>query len=380
MRMSSNLAHALFRFIFFNGEELIIRKHLVICITILFLLSNTMIAGSASPVNMENSTVLMNNVYGFTYSEKLNPDNSIVRTYTKDNSTQENGLITCSSGQDDYDYTRAVLVDIGLSENVVSKYSENELEKMADAKSITSIITYRHTDEQGQVSYVPEAEAQLAAVNAVSSKGLYDPDYVEVYDDEYIRVAFVFFDYHNGTYRFCVDAEWLTMPGMRLIDCISIAAQNVALIESSFSGWYEYTITRADYSLFGSTRKSSFSEDFTTADFYMSSSGTWEGVGATFNLPDDIYVFNQWDVLESATTYSAFNAYFESEAVVSYPNQIVNFNASGCYDHSTFTLSPQAQIGIGSDGGDYYLGFSLEPNSDPFPVMTNTPIHYVPSS
>ncbi len=347
------------------------KSFFALCLAVSFVFCSATKGYCADNQDAISSVVHRNQEYGFSYLEETDNE-SVTRTYICDRSASSGRNVDPSSNE----MVRAVLLDLGLSERTVSKYTSDDIDEFSNAERITSTTTYKYTDSNGVVSFISEAEAKAIAVTE-SSRSLYNPDYIEEADYSCIELTLVVFDYHNGEYRSCVQAEWLTMPSQRFTDSIGLMVEHMTLYTDTYAGWYEYTMTETNHIVY-SQNSTIIDHDFASSDMRIVSAGDWDGMITTFSLPNDVYHYIMGTVLYTSVVYSGFSAYLEFESKITHDNLSTSFNVAGCYDHATVSLDPSASIGIGTSGGDFYLGFSVEPDSIPYPVITQYPIEYEP--
>lgn len=324
--------------------------------------------------------VKMNSEYAFTYTEYTDTDNSIIRTYSKQEnpsaSTFARGAsYAVESATSTEDRTKAVLTSLGMSPAFADELSEQDLEEYANSSQITSVVSYTKTDVEGNVVNVPEEEALSAAsvdpdpsVDIIEDGGGYPSHYTSA-SDAYMKLLFVVSELGGGRYKYSVDAEWLTMPIYRLQDCVGIAVQNSSVSYGTYSGWYQYT-TAVNH--LTDTYSYVTKENFTDANFAQPGNNIWDGGAATFWLPTDQHE------TYSSVIHSGFKVHFECEATVTNPQLVTVFNATATYDHTL--VLPEVDFSVDIAAVDDKVGcvFGLGINSETRIAYFDEPFTYEP--
>ena len=109
--------------------------------------------------------------------------------------------------------------------------------------------------------------------------------------------------------------------------------------------------------------------------FFSFSSGRWDGSGIIFYLPEDGSRGSSYSVIN----YD-FYAHYEFEADVAYPDNRVNFNTIGSYDHAVTEIVFSPSLSISYDkvtSVSAAVGLSLENNTEMLAIEYQ--INYVPS-
>ena len=336
---------------------------------------------AAEATDVLDAEVKTNREYAFTYTEYTNTDNSIIRTYRKQENTAVSALARgvsndAASAASAEAKTKAVLASLGMSPAFINALPEEDLEEYANSPQITSMVSYTKTDADGNVVNVPEEEA-LAVTSAnpdpswdnMDEPGGGYPSYYSIESDEYMRLTFIVSEMGDGRYKYSVDAVWLAMPFWRFKDSIGIAVQNSSVSYGTYSGWYQYTtVVSHPTGTYSYTTKDDFRDD----DYAQPGNNVWDGGAATFWLPADQHETN------SSVIHSGFMVHFECEATVTNPDSITVFNATATYDHSL--VMPDLDVGIDiaavGDKMGCILGGGL--NSDPMIVYFDEPFRYEP--
>jgi len=136
----------------------------------------------------------------------------------------------------------------------------------------------------------------------------------------------------NGKYKFSTDARWLTMPAFRGVDSIGSSAMTCTVENPTRSGYVQYNnYSRIDGKSNTKRRKLIFAKN----NFRNVDKDNCYGSGAVFQLPLD----SVGPEVEIRNTN--LKAHYEYVGEISTPDQNVNFNTLGSYDHATL------RIGIG---------------------------------
>ena len=359
------------------------KKVLSFILSVIIVLTMPTASFAEAMINMPNVEVKTNQEYAFTYTEYTDTDNSIIRTYSKQDSPAISTFARVASNHNtddaktEQERTKAVLTSLGMSQAFVNELSEEDLDEYANSPQITSVVSYTKTDEDGNVTNVPEDEAlavtsvdpEFSFGNDEGGGGGY-PSHTTTEIDTYMKMVFIVTELGGGRYKYSVDAEWLTMPYWRLRDCIGIAVQNSSVSYGSFAGWCSYTTT---YSyILGTLETENIYYDFTDDYFAEPTSSSWDGGAATFGLPAN----ETNDVV--SIVHSKFKVHFECEATVVHPQLTTVFNTTASYDHSIVTLDWDLGVDLAAQEGmmSCVLGGSM--NSETRVVCFDEPFTYNP--
>ena len=333
-------------------------------------------AASDSPASIEVKT---NFEYAFVYMEYTDSSNRIIRSYSSlpdHNPRTFSRAVSVDASQPSDKRTKAILTSLGMSPDFVNELSAEDLEVYATSPQITSIVSYTKTDGQGNVTPVTEEEA--IAVTSIDpgfenithpGDGAGNPAFSTVEEDTYMKIVFIVTELGDGRYKFSVDAEWLTMPYFRFLDCIGIAVQHSSVSYGSLYGWYKYSWRTTTY--FESTTNN-LTQVFSDSDFAQPSPSAWDGGAATFQLPVDYS-----DEYSAITNYD-FKVHFELEATVVHPAIETVFNATATYDHSIVSPDIDLSINLTSLDGLFgcVLGWGI--NSETRIAYFDEPFRYIP--
>ena len=357
------------------------KKLIAVMMVLVMVLTFPVSSLAVEEINAPKAELRTNHEYAFAYTEYTDSDNSIIRTYRKQENTGVSAYArtvsnNTASAVSTEEGTKAVLTSLGMSPDFVEELSEEDLVEYANSQQIISTVSYIKTDAEGNVTHVPEEEAlTVTSLNPNPSWDNMDdtgggyPSYYSLESDEYMQITFIVAELGGGRYKYSVDAIWLAMPFWRFKDCIGIAVQNSSVSYGTYSGWFQYTTTVAYVASTHSTVKKEY---FTEDNFAQPEADGWDGGAATFWLPQDQH-FEY-----SSTTHSGFKVHFECEATVTNPQLVTVFNATATYDHSL--VMPDLDVGVDiasvEDGMGCVLGWGI--NSDSRIAYFDEPFRYEP--
>ena len=302
---------------------------------------------------------------GFDIIETVDENNQIIRTFTREEcAEEENQGITAGSApieDDQYAETKELLLALGMEQDFIDNLSEDALETYATCESLVGSISYSKTDADGNQIYLEEAVA-IEEAEAVSEPGKTEEGsrrskraaatkrWQQTETDSYMRLFYLVTYLGNGKYKFSTDARWLTMPGIRGIDSIGSSAMTCTVENPTRSGYVQYNnYSRIDGKSNTKRRKVVFGKK----NFRNAVNGNWYGSGATFQLPLDSVA------PEVEIRNTNLKAHYEYVGKISTPDQTVNFNTLGSYDHLTIRLDvglPNLTIGKNISGA---IGLSV---------------------
>ena len=177
-----------------------------------------------------------------------------------------------------------------------------------------------------------------------------------VFEDSYMKITHSAINQGNGSYKFTVNATWLTMPFFRGYDSIGSCAMNGTVTPNTSSGKYWYT-TKTYY--LGKVT-STPSGNITITNKSNAVNGNWYGSAGIFNLPNDPGSSNGTTVL-----HTDLKAYYEYKGHVSKPKAESYFNTVGTYSHATVGISFSPSISIDTTGtASASIGLSLFADKD----------------
>ena len=328
-----------------------------------------------------------NEQYGFKYSKFEDSSGRIIRTYKNENQESISNKSTLfslntDSNSKNYEYTKAVLLELGVKDSTIETFSDESLDKYATAKSIQSMVTYTKTDMEGSSQIISEDTAleEIALASASdpnlpidfgNGEGEYD-SYYNDFHDEYMVITFLICEMGNGRFYYSTDAEWLTPPIFRGTDSLGICVMTSSIINNTRYGWYSYKHTHVATS--GVTQEN-VTEYFSETNFQNCISGNWRGSGALFNLKNDDSTV--MDVRDNHY-YQNHKVHYEFEAYVNTPKLEMYFEATATYEHATLTVNISPSLEISTDGSSASIGLNVEAGVDTRIVELPTPIHYVP--
>lgn len=244
-----------------------------------------------------------------------------------------------------YDETEALLLALGMEQQVIDRLSPETMDYYARTPRITSSITYTKYDSEGNMSYVSEVEA----IQAVEQSKL-APIYDETKVNGYLRLHYLVTDLGHGDFHFSTSARWLTMPYWRQCDSIGACAQIIAVDDDTRSGYYGYDYREVDS---GVVTVDSVERSIISDEMANPINGNWYGSGARVYLPTDGTRGNY------SITNTNFYAHYEFEGSLNHPSLVTNFNTIGSYDHAQATISISPSLGIDLGTGDVSASLGL---------------------
>lgn len=316
----------------------------ILSIAMLFALSSTVFAadsgnGTKKSVSLGDCT--------FEITEKVNADYTTVRTYTNDATASR------SAGALDLEKTKALLAVLGMTDDEINAFPLNTLIDFANAKDIVVSTSYtKSNDDTKAVVGIPAQTAieEATALSIQQMEYFLNNEHLSEeipmqtfgnisntsttpgeFKDTYMKMTHAAIHSGGGSYKFTVNAEWLTMPFFRGYDSIGSCAMNGTVTPNTSSGKYWYTIQTITL---GKISTSS-SGDILITDRYNKEKGNWYGSAGVFNLPNDIHSPDG----TSSILYTNLKAYYEYKGNVTFPTLASNFNTAATYSHATIKLS-----------------------------------------
>lgn len=254
----------------------------------------------------------------------------------------ENGIIhkvlyrhateVATTTTDMYAQIKKELIAIGMDVEAVENLTTDQLNTFNSSKALYSTTEYTRTTEDGAVTIIPEETAILEAKQSQATRAGGTADK----SDAYRRVTHVAADLGGGDFAFSTNAWWLTNPSYTGVDSIGSCAMLCARDPNTESGYLRYTRTRKD-SAGNVISTNTLSPSFSQSQFQTDIKGTFYGVGATFDLPDNI---------PGEEYYSDFYVFFYYRGAVTTPDDAANFNTIGTYTHSSIGVSASPTLSI----------------------------------
>lgn len=361
------------------------RKFVSVIMSVAVMVSCLVMVSASSQSSNDDLKIVSNSVYGYSYTEYSDENNQIIRDFKKDVTTRSALKPSAEEPVMSLDCTKALLSDLGMGDYFIEKLSEEELQAYADSEHIYSVSSYTKTDSQGKVVNVTEEEAMSAAAGSRSAVprpelGGDSEHYDTAFEDGYMYITFVVRKIVGATYKFSVDAEWLTMPHFRDTDTLGACAQVMTVEDGTRSGWYSYTETTVynlDTTISEMTVTISNDDESDKSGFANDIEGNWYGSVAYFDLPNDYapLVEPGFDV---HIICSNFKAHFEYVGNLIYPAQPTNFNTTATYCHTRPILDFDLSIGIDLDGVSASIGIDSTVATDIRTASFDSSITYNP--
>lgn len=359
-----------------------IRRILSIALTFSLLFSTSALHASAATTQEKTITKSYGN-FEFKLTETSRPSSdSVTLTYNR-----PDNLTTLPSKTQ----TEALLHTLGLEDVFVDRISDSDLLTYAAADQITGSTAFLRLDPDGSSVVINESEALQAEaeyqeilhnmLNATTTAEAEKYEQQLVGLNDYLRIHYLVVSLGNGRYRYGVSSRWLTMPEHRRSDSLGACAQDISIDPDTRSGYYGYTKVEYPNTVNEVISSPSFTIDAdpnnpqNTSFIQSPVDGRWDGSGIIFYLPEDGSRGSSYSVIN----YD-FYAHYEFEADVAYPDNRVNFNTIGSYDHAVTEIVFSPSLSISYDkvtSVSAAVGLSLENNTEMLAIEYQ--INYVPS-
>ena len=318
--------------------------------------------------------------FSFHITETESVNHSISRSY--ENTDWE---------QNHYDphKTIALLQALGVSQKQIEMMSSETLLKFGTSESINVTTSYSKFDaESNTVVELPEdvaiREAELLSAqqkeaffsnnisnNTGATTSINSSEFPESnsdsFEDSYMRLTHIASHLGGGVYRFTTNAEWLTMPAVRLKESIGSCALAFVVDNSTRDGHCSYNMVVRDGDHIDSRPVSEILTEYEN----VSTESSWTGSALVFEIPEDMSHLGSHRMIENYTVSYGYEAHIRN------PEHITNFDSIATYDHVTieFILTPSITIDF-SSGLHASIGFSGDISSDQRSV--SVPVRYVP--
>lgn len=359
-----------------------IRRILSIFLTFSLLFSTSVLHSFATSSQEKTITKSYGN-FEFNLTETTFPSsNSVTLTYNR-----PHNLPALSSKTQ----TKSLLHTLGLEDVFINRISDSDLLTYAAAEQITGSTAFLRLNSDGSSFVIDENEALQAEAKyqKILHNMLHATTRAEAkkYEEElvglngYLRIHYLVVALGNGRYQYGVSARWLTMPKHRQSDSLGACAQDISIDPDTRSGYYGYTKVEYPNTVNEVTSSPSVTIDADPSNpqnksfIYSPVDGRWDGSGIIFSLPEDGTRGSSYSVIN----YD-FYAHYEFEADVAYPDNRVNFNTIGSYDHAITELSFSPSLSITYDKVSTVsaaVGLSLKNNTEMLAIEYH--INYVPS-
>ncbi len=334
---------------------------------------------SVYATNDESSTVVFNDEFNFQLVETVDENNRIIRTYEKNEQPQARstyGLRANGNETDNYERTKALLSDLGMSDAFISELSNEQLEAYAESESMTGIVSYTKSDMEGNVTYVSEEEANVYTLPNLNVEQEIKDDgdggsnvYTDEAVDSYMRLYYMVIYKGDALYKHIVTAEWLTMPVCCSYDSLGVCSTGLTVELGSRYGWRSYDHTTKTII---SSETEKVKTYFSSSDFQQPSNGDWYGAGVVFDIPKPIPA-------DGFTEYiTNYKVYFEYESKVRYPQLETYIETNACYEHSKIEVVISPSLEINSEEIGVSIGISGEWSTEKRTAYFDESIHYIP--
>lgn len=264
----------------------------------------------------------------------------------------------------DYDYnrTKALLVKIGMREEIVKNLPESELKTYSECDVFYKITSYYKESPDGLVQI---------SKNEHSSR---DSDGYAHYNNGSLEIDFILSGIQTRPhwFVFVVESEWKNMPLIRLTDTLGATASHIAIDPATRYGSYSYKETTVNW---GKITERTIYGQIPAKDMVDATNQSWMGSAIRFKLPEDIEASS--DMPFYLRSCSKYIAHYKFEGVVTHPSLATNFNSVATYAHGILmpTLSPE--IGFSGTGANLSIGLLPQYWQERFNTDTLL-IQYVP--
>ena len=326
-----------------------------------------------SAVAAQEGTTILNTPPHYELRERVGRNNSVIKTYTKETTTQAAGLSPMAIEE-----TKSILLDLGLSLESINHMSDEKLEHYANASQIFSVTSFMIVKPDGETIYTTEnvvlEKAERVNQQIADMFKSYATNSNEVVADlndrdGALELNAIISHTGNGHYLYDLEATWHSMPAFRYVDSLGAVAEVCSVVNNTRNGNYTYTTVYSDAT--GTRTETETEYLYGNSDFKNDEDGEWSGTAALINLPNDVTIPDS-SYISMVTTLTA-NVSFVTR--VTYPNQETNFNVVATYSHGTLNFSPSIDISYPS-GVSASIG--IKGGSDDCNVQTDRPISYVP--
>lgn len=320
--------------------------------------------------------------YSFTITEKVNPNYSVTRTYTRDTAM--------TRSTPDLNETKALLQVLGMDTSEITAIPSETMQDFATGEEITVVTSYsKHSESSNQTTYLPKETALAEAAALKPQQEAYFLEHPEsgispmgeipnesstpgIFKDDYMKMTHAAVRLRNGKglYKFTTSATWLTTPLFRGFDSIGSCAMDATVNRSTISGSYYYTTKTYNAGQLTNTTNSG-KKPFTRTESV--DKNDWYGCAGIFTLPSNTQISGGVSILQSD-----IGAYFEYQGHVRYPEQSSYFNTVGSYSHAVVSVSFTPSVTISTTLPFVSAGIALDIFPDVDIRNAEDEIHYIP--
>lgn len=307
--------------------------------------------------------------------EVTKDDGTVMRILKRDATPDLCDVHTTYSGSNNIlknQETKAELEALGVGMSAIENLSDEELDHYANAQLIVTTQQYSKRDEFGNITYLTKEQA-LAEVNAINARGIEITEENQ-FTDEYMNVTVTASTVSGARTKITVDATWLTDPNYRGKDTLAAGAKYLTVLDSTRSGYLEYTIENRAQTGEVIESLGTHRELFSPSDCDIVYSEPFYGAGIHFDLPNNTYA-PSYGVYETA--YTDFHAHFTYEGNVEIASDELYFNVVGTYTHTVLGITFNPDLTITVDGPDFSIAPSVTVNKESRTAKIE--VHYLPN-
>lgn len=320
--------------------------------------------------------------YSFTITEKVNPNYSVTRTYTRDTAM--------TRSTPDLNETKALLQVLGMDTSEITAIPSETMQDFATGEEITVVTSYsKHSESSNQTTYLPKETALAEAAALKPQQEAYFLEHPEsvispmgekpnesstpgIFKDDYMKITHAAVRLRNdaGLYKYTTSATWLTTPLFRGFDSIGSCTKSGSIKQNTGSGSYYYTTKTYNAGKLTNTTNSG-KKSFTRIE-RVEKNG-WSGCAGIFTLPSNTQISGGVSILQSD-----IGAYFEYQGHVEHPELATNFNTVGSYSHSTVSISFTPSVTISTNMPFVSAGITLDVFPDVDIRNAEDEVRYIP--
>ncbi len=306
-----------------------------------------------------DSRLVATNGYFFAIQETMDENHVVTRSY--------HGGETLTRSAPDLERTKALLISLGWTQEMVEQLPVETLQELAQSTDIVATAAYSKRDEAtGAIVNLPEATARAEAAaieeareerflqQALGEAPSITPFASDTYQDSYMYLIHTVSIQPDRDYLCMTDAQWLTMPLNRFTDFIGSCIYDFIPYEETASGYFQYT--ENSYNSVGQLTQVRKTGSLTDIDLVTNEG--WNGMGGFLNLP--------WDTGTSSGSvfYRDLYAHFQFKAEV-HEEVFQHVSSIGSYQHARIGLDLSFSVSPGPSG-DADIGFTISTNTDTY--------------
>ena len=344
-------------------------KKIVSLILVFVFLCGTTVLISASPgYDLESDvTVITNDKYNYSYTKSVDKDGRMVSMYVKNSVTSisETNFNTESRGCSvDYEEIRSLLLDLGMDASVISNFTEEDYAKYAAAKSIMTISSVAKNDVGQDESPSNPYSRKPPTMEDLGDNSDSD-DIYQGFQGGNTSLLLTVADLGEGLFDFSISVVHRTPPEQQYFDAVGISASFMTVENNTRRGSVNYT---------NSSGQNNCVYNFSHNNYHNVINGNWNGSAATFSYNDLCGVGDGYVTI-----------YYTYQARVAFPDQAMNFQVIGSYDHMVieYVLEPSVQISYDMmNGAGYAVSYNIACQADHEVLVVELPtsVYYDPDN